>query len=154
MNEEQLDPYRKLKFRVKWDGRYVAGFQEVSALRPNTETVKHREGGDNSAHKKLPGRARFEAITLGRGLTHDAEFDEWANLICNLGSAPGAKMSAEDARKDLVIEVYTNAGQLALAYKVCRCWVSEYVSVPDLNADATAIAIETLKLENEGWELA
>ncbi len=152
VNATRFDPYKNFKFRVKWDGRYVAGISKVGALKRSTEPVEHREGGDPSTTRKSPGRTKFEAITLERGVTHDAEFEKWANKVWNFGSGLGAEVSLKDFRKDLIIEVYNEAGQLAIAYKVFRCWVSEYQALPDLDANANAVAIQTLKLENEGWE--
>jgi phage tail-like protein len=114
--------------------------------------VEHREGGDPSTSRKSPGRTKFEAISLERGVTHDPEFEKWANKVWNFGSGLGAEVSLKDFRKDLIIEVYNEAGQLALAYKVFRCWVSEYQALPDLDANANAVAIQSMKLENEGWE--
>lgn len=152
VNATRFDPYKNFKFRVKWDGRYVAGISKVGALKRSTEPVEHREGGDPSTTRKSPGRTKFEAITLERGVTHDVEFEKWANKVWNFGSGLGAEVSLKDFRKDLIIEVYNEAGQLALAYKVFRCWVSEYQALPDLDANANAVAIQTLKLENEGWE--
>ena len=143
---------KNFKFRVKWDGRYVAGVSKVSALRRTTEVVEHREGGDPSSSRKSPGRSSYEAITLERGVTHDSEFERWANKVWNYGSGLGAEVSLKDFRKDIVIEFYNEAGQLALAYKVFRCWASEYQALPELDANANAVAIQTLKLENEGWE--
>ena len=98
--------------------------------------VEHREGGDPSSSRKSPGRTKFEAITLERGVTHDTEFEKWANKVWNFGSGLGAEVSLKDFRKDLIIEVYNEAGQLALAYKVYRCWVSEFQALPDLDANA------------------
>jgi len=152
VNAQRFDPYKNFKFRVKWDNKYVAGISKVSALKRTTEVVKHREGGDPSTSRKSPGRTEFEAITLERGVTHDKEFEQWANKIWNFGSGLGAEVSLADFRKDLIIEVYNEAGQLAIAYKVLRCWVSEFQALPDLDANANAIAIQHLKLENEGWE--
>jgi phage tail-like protein len=137
---------------VKWDGRYVAGVSKVSALKRSTEVVEHREGGDPSSSRKSPGRTKYEAITLERGVTHDPEFERWANKVWNFGSGLGAEVSLKDFRKDLIIEVYNEAGQAALAYKVYRCWPSDFQTVSDLDANANAVAIQTLKLENEGWE--
>jgi phage tail-like protein len=152
VNAQRFDPYKNFKFRVKWDGRYVAGISKVGALKRSTEMVEHREGGDPSTSRKSPGRSKFEAISLERGVTHDLEFEKWANKVWNFGAGLGAEVSLKDFRKDLIIEVYNEAGQLALAYKVFRCWVSEYQAIPDLDANANAIAIQTIKLENEGWE--
>ncbi len=152
VNAQRFDPYKNFKFRVKWDNKYVAGISKVSALKRTTEVVKHREGGDPSTSRKSPGRTEFEAITLERGVTHDKEFEQWANKIWNFGAGLGSEVALADFRKDLIIEVYNEAGQLALAYKVLRCWVSEFQSLPDLDANANAIAIQHLKLENEGWE--
>ena len=137
---------------MKWDGRYVAGVSKVSALKRTTEVVEHREGGDPSTSRKSPGRTKYEAITLERGVTHDLEFEQWANKVWNFGSGLGAEVSLKDFRKDLIIELYNEAGQVVLAYKVFRAWVSEYQALPDLDANANAVAIQTLKLENEGWE--
>lgn len=152
VNTGRFDPYKNFKFRVKWDGKYVAGVSKVSGLRRTTEVVEHREGGDQSTSRRSPGRSSFEAVTLERGVTHDAEFERWANKVWHLGQGLGAESSLKDFRKDVTIEVYNEAGQLALAYKLFRCWVSEYQSLPDLDASANEVAIQTLKLENEGWE--
>ena len=152
VNGQRFDPYKNFKFRVKWDGRFVAGISKVSALKRSTEMVEHREGGDPSSTRKSPGRTKYEAITLERGVTHDTEFEKWANKVWNYGSGLGAEVSLKDFRKDLIIEVYNEAGQLVIAYKVYRCWVSEYQALPDLDANAGAIAIQHIKLENEGWE--
>ncbi|HET8927438.1 MAG TPA: phage tail protein [Microbacterium sp.] len=152
VNASRFDPYKNFKFRVKWDGKYVAGVSKVSGLKRSTEVVEHREGGDPSTSRKSPGRQKFEAITLERGVTHDVEFERWANKVWNFGSGLGAEVSLKDFRKDLIVELYNEAGQIVLAYKVFRAWVSEYQALPDLDANANAIAIQTLKLENEGWE--
>lgn len=152
VNAQRFDPYKSFKFRVKWDGRYVAGVSKVGALKRSNEPVEHREGGDPSTSRRSPGRNKFEAISLERGVTHDTEFEKWANKVWNFGAGLGMEVSLKDFRKDLIIEVYNEAGQLALAYKVFRCWVSEYQAIPDLDANANAVAIQTIKLENEGWE--
>lgn len=152
VNAQRFDPYKNFKFRVKWDGRYVAGVSKVSALKRSTEMVEHREGGDPSTSRKSPGRTKYEAVTLERGVTHDPEFELWANKLWNFGAGLGREVSLKDFRKDIIIEVYNEAGQLALAYKIYRCWVSEFQALPDLDANANAVAIQTLKLENEGWE--
>lgn len=152
VNTNRFDPYKNFKFQVKWDGRYVAGVSKVGSLKRTTEVVKHREGGDPSSSRKSPGKTEYEAITLERGVTHDIEFEKWANKVWNYGSGLGSEVSLKDFRKDIIIEVYNEAGQLAIAYKIYRCWVSEYQSLPDLDANANAVAIQTIKLENEGWE--
>ncbi len=152
VNTQRFDPYKNFKFRVKWDGRYVAGISKVSAMKRTTEVVEHREGGDPSTSRKSPGRTKFEAITLERGVTHDKEFEIWANKVWNYGAGLGSEVSLKDFRKDIIIEMYNEAGQLAIAYRIFRCWVSEYQALPDLDANANAIALQHLKLENEGWE--
>jgi len=152
VNANRFDPYKNFKFRVKWDGRYVAGVSKVGALKRSTEIVEHREGGDPSTSRKSPGRTKYDAITLERGVTHDLEFERWANKVWNFGAGLGSEVSLKDFRKDISIELYNEAGQKVLAYNLFRCWVSEYQSLPDLDANANAIAIQHMKLENEGWE--
>jgi phage tail-like protein len=152
VNPKRFDPYKNFKFRVKWDGKYVAGVSKCSALKRTTEVVKHREGGDPSSSRKSPGRTEYEAITLERGVTHDKEFEQWANKVWNFGAGLGAEVSLQDFRKDILLEVYNEAGQLVITYKIYRCWVSEFQSLADLDANANAVAIQHVKLENEGWE--
>ena len=152
VNPTRFDPYKNFKFRVKWDGRYVAGVSKVSALRRTTEVVPHREGGDPSSNRKSPGRTNYEAITLERGVTHDTEFEKWANKVWNFGSGAGAETSLADFRKDIIIDLFNEAGQKVISYRVFRCWVSEYQAMADLDANANAVLIQHIKLENEGWE--
>jgi phage tail-like protein len=152
VNPTRFDPYKNFKFRVFWEGstKPVAGISKVGGLKRSTEVVEHREGGDPSTSRKSPGRTKYEAIMLERGVTHDTEFEKWANKVWNYGS--GVEVSLKDFRRNLLIELYNEAGQLALRYKVYRCWVSEYQAMPDLDANANAVAIQHIKLENEGWE--
>jgi phage tail-like protein len=152
VNARRFDPYKNFKFRVKWDGRYVAGISKVSALKRSTEVVEHREGGDQSTSRKSPGRSKFEPVTLERGVTHDIDFEQWANKIWNYGAGAGAEMSLADFRKDVILDMFNEAGQKVLSYQLFRCWVSEYQSLPDLDANANAVAIQMLKLEIEGWD--
>ena len=152
VNADRFDPYKNFKFRVRWDNRVVAGVSKVSALKRTTEVVKHREGGDPSSSRKSPGRTEYEAITLERGVTHDKEFEQWANKVWNFRGGLGAEVSLKDFRKDLMIEVYNESGQLAIAYRVYRAWVSEFQAMADLDANANAVLIQHLKLEIEGWE--
>jgi phage tail-like protein len=152
VNPTRLNPLPNFKFRVKMDGRYVAGLSKCSALKRTTEVIEHREGGDPSSARKAPGRTKYEAITLERGVTMDLDFERWANKVWNYGSGLGQEVSLKDFRKNLLIEMYNESGQLVIAYKVYRCWVSEYQALPDLDANANAVAIQHIKIENEGWE--
>ena len=152
VNTHRFDPYKSQKFRVRWDGKYVAGISRVSGLRRFTEAVTWREGRDSSLSRVAPGRTSYEPITLERGLTHDPEFEKWANKVWRFGGGSGAEVSLKDFRKDIVIEVLNEAGQVALAYNVYRCWVSEYQALPVLDANADAVAIESIVLQHEGWE--
>jgi phage tail-like protein len=151
-NPTRFDPYKNFKFRVKWDNVYVAGLSKMGALKRTTEVVEHREGGDPSTSRKSPGRSKFEAVTLECGVTHDTAFEAWANKVWAFGAGLGAESSLQDFRKDIILDVFNEAGQKVLSYKIYRCWVSEYQALPDLDANANAVAIQTIKLENEGWE--
>jgi phage tail-like protein len=150
VNPSRFDPYKNMKFRIKWDGKYVAGVSKCSALKKSTEPVTHREGGDPSTSRVSPSLWKFEPITLERGVTHDPEFENWANLIYNTDG--DAAISLNNFRKDIIVELRNEQGVVAKAYKVYRCWVSEYQSLPELDANAHAIAIERMVLQNEGWE--
>ena len=152
VNPTRFDPYKTFKFRLKWDGRYVAGVSKVSGLRRTTAVIEHREGGDPSTSRKSPGLTKFEPITLERGVTYDHEFEEWADKVWQYGAGLGAEVALADFRKNVILEFYNEAGQLAFAYHIYRCWPSAYEALPDLDANANAVAIETIVLENEGWQ--
>ena len=154
VNSSRFDPYKNYKFRVRYaaGGDYVAGISKVSALKRTTEVVEHREGGDPSMVRKSPGQTKYEPLTLERGVTHDPGFEQWANKVWNFGNGLGSETSLADFRRDLIIEIYNEAGQLAIAYIVYRCWVSEFQALPDLDASANAVAIQTMQVQNEGWE--
>jgi phage tail-like protein len=152
VNPQRVDPYKNFKFRVIWDGKYVAGVSKVSLMKRTTQVVTHRSGGDPSSSNKSPGRTEYDAITLDRGVTHDDAFEQWARKVWNFKGGLGSEVSLADFRKDITIEVYNEAGQKVIAYNVYRCWVSEYQALPDLDANANAVAIQHIKLENEGWE--
>ncbi len=150
VNVHRFDPYKNMKFRIKWDGKYVAGVSKIGALKRSNDTVTHREGGDPSHARQSPSTTKYEPITLDRGVTHDPEFEKWANLVFNIQG--DAAMSLKNFRKDIIIELLNEAGQIAKAYKVYRCWVSEYVALPELDSNAHAVAIEHMVIQNEGWE--
>ena len=150
VNTHRFDPYRNFKFRVKVDNQYVAGLSKCTALKRSTEVTQWREGGDPSTSRQLPGKTKYDTVTLESGLTHDLTFETWANLVHNFQG--DAASSLRNFRKDIIIDVYNEAGQKVHSYKLFRCWVSEYQALPDLDASANAVAIQHIKLENEGWE--
>jgi phage tail-like protein len=152
VNPTRFDPYKNFKFRVKWDGKFVAGISKISALKRTTEVVEHRERGDPSTSRKPPGRTQYEPITLERGLTQDTAFEDWAAKVWNLGGGLGSEVSLKDFRKDIVLDIYNEAGQLVLAYTVFRCWVSEYQALRVWTPIPSDVAIERITLQNEGWE--
>ena len=145
----RFDPYRTFRFKVKWDGQYVAGLTKMSALRRTTEMVEFREAGENITSRKLPGKSSYTAVTLEAGVTYDTSFEDWANLVNDFASH--SITSLGEFRKNITVDVFNEAGQKVLSYQVFRCWVSEYQSLPDLDANANAVAIQHIKLENEGW---
>ena len=148
VNATRFDPYKSFMFRVKWDGQYVAGLSKMSALKRSTDPVTYREGGDPATERKSPGKSKYDAVTLERGVTHDKTFEAWAELVHSVK----APMSLKNFRKDIVVDVFNEADQKVLSYKLYRCWVSEYQALPPLDATGAAVAIETIKLELEAWE--
>lgn len=152
VNPQRFDPYKQFKFRVKWDGRYVSGVTKVSGLHRETEVITNREGNEPGILRKSPGKTSYNPILLERGRTHDTEFEKWANKVYNFGSGAGSEVSLKDLRKDIIIELYNEAGQLVMAWKVYRCWPSKYSPLNEFNANSTHVAIESMVLEHEGWE--
>lgn len=150
VNAQRFDPYKNFKFRVKWDGNYVAGISKVGALKYTTDVVEHREGGDPSTLRKSPGPTKYDTIILERGVTHDPQFEKWAKLVHNIEG--DAARSLKNFRKDISIEVYNEQSQKVIAYNVFRCWVSDYQAQADLDASGNAVLIQSITLQNEGWQ--
>lgn len=155
-NTHRLDPYKNFKFRVKWKYEaagpelYVAGLQKCGGLKKTTEMIEWRAAGDQSIVRKLTGRTNFQPISLEQGVTYDDTFSKWANLVNNAKDGDAAN-SPRNFRKDITIELMNEAGQTVLAYTVHNCWVSEYQALPDLDSNGKAVAITSIKLENEGF---
>lgn len=152
VNAQRFDPYKNFKFRLKWDGQYVAGVSKCSGLSRTTQVIKHRDGADPSTPRLMPGQSEFKPLTLERGVTHDPAFEAWAAKVWQVGAGLGAEVSLADFRKDVILDFFNEAGQLAISYKIYRAWVSEYQALPDLDANANAVAIQHIILQNEGWE--
>lgn len=157
-NSTRWDLYKNFRFRVKWDGKYVAGVSKVSGLTRSTAVVVHRESGDPSVKLRSPGQTSYAAISLERGVADDPEFEAWANKVWDYKHStaamdfPEEQASIKDFRKDIVLELYNEAGQKVMAYNIYRCWVSEFRAMPKLDSNGSAVAIQSIKLENEGWD--
>ncbi len=146
------DPYKNFKFLVLWDQRPVAAVSKVGALKRTTQVVAHRDGGNPSSSRKSPGRTEYDPIMLERGITTDTAFEQWASAVWSYGNGLGSESYLANFRKTITIELYNDAGQPVQRYFLYRCWVSEYLALPELDANANAIAIQSIKLENEGWK--
>jgi phage tail-like protein len=157
----RCDPYRNYKFRVKWDGKYVAGVSKVSALSRSTQVISHRADGRSDNAAPYAGQSKYQPIILERGVTHDAAFEQWGNKVWGYhsftfddqqGGTGNQDVSQKNFRKDIILEVYNEAGQKVIAYNIYRCWPSEFTALPKMDVNGNGVAIQVLKLENEGWE--
>jgi len=150
VNADRIDPYRNFKFTVVVNNETVAGVSKVGALKVTTEVVSHRNGGDPTTPHLSPGNSKYDPIVLERGVTFAREFANWAALVHN-HEGDGA-MSELTFRRDITINLQNLQGTIVKSYKVFRCWPSEYVALPELDANANAIAFEHITLQNEGFE--
>jgi phage tail-like protein len=149
-NAHRRDPYKTYKFRVSWDNKTVLGVSKVGALKRTTTVIPHRGGGENGTDHKSPGRTQYDGITLERGITHDAEFERWANLVHP--AAGDLAMDLVHYKKELTLDVMNEKGHVALRYFIHGAWVSEFTAVPALDANTNAIAVETIKIEMDSFE--
>jgi phage tail-like protein len=152
VNTTRFDPYKSYAFLVYFGTNTtpVAGVSKVTGLKRSSDPIEYKEGG-NAVIRKGLGRTKYEAITLERGITHDTDFEDWANAAQILDKgAPST--SLKNLRQEIRIDFLNEERQVALRFNVHRCWVSDYQALPDLDAGTNAIAIEHIKLENEGWE--
>jgi phage tail-like protein len=152
VNINRFDPYKNFRFLVYLGQSTapVAGVSKVGGLKRSSDVIEYRQGGDTIVRKGL-GRTKYEPIVLERGVTHDQDFERWANAAQVLDKG-AASTSLKELRQQVRIELLNEAGQPVHRYIVHRCWVSEYQALPDLDAGGNAVAIEHVKLEHEGWE--
>jgi phage tail-like protein len=152
VNTNRFDPYKSFRFKVYFGTSTtpVAAVSKIGGLKRSSDSIEYKEGGNPIIRKGL-GRTKYEPITLERGVTHDTDFEDWANSAQKLEQGAPAT-SLKTLRKEIRIDLLNEAGQPVLRYLVHRCWVSEYQAMPDLDAGASAVALEHIKLENEGWE--
>jgi phage tail-like protein len=152
VNTSRFDPYKSYAFLVYFGTSTtpVAGVSKVGGLKRSSDPINYMEGGNAIILKGL-GRTKYEPITLERGITHDTDFENWANAaqILDKGSP---STSLKNLRQELRIDLLNEERQVVLRFNVHRCWVSEYQALPDLDAGGNAIALEHIKVENEGWE--
>lgn len=152
VNAHRHDPYKRFKFRVKWDGKYVPGVIYISGLTRTTEVTAYRKGSDMSGMVHTPGTTTYAPIVLERGRTHDTAFETWVNKVWNFGAGLGSESSLADYKKDIMIDLYNEAGQLVMSWKVRSCWPSKYSAVTEFDAGSSDLAIESITLEHDGWE--
>lgn len=152
VNTSRFDPYKAFRFKVYFGNSTtpVAAVSKVGGLKRSSDVIEYKAGGDPIIRKGL-GRTKYEPITLERGITFDTDFEDWANTsqVLDQGSP---STSLKNLRKEVRIDLLNEAGQPVKRFFVHRCWVSEYQALPDLDAGGNAIALEHIKLENEGWE--
>lgn len=154
-----FDPYRTFKFRVRLDGNVVAGVTKVSALGRSVAPNEVKEAGDALGARQNPGLVSFDEVTLEQGWSADRTFEQWANQVLQLHADPAA---ARNFKRTVFIEIFDLAGNAAATggsapvqrYKLHRAWVSKYVAMPELNADAGGFGISSVSLRHEGWERA
>ncbi|MEP4053014.1 MAG: phage tail protein [Litorimonas sp.] len=157
----RTDPYENFRFKLEWDGKAVSGFSNVAGLSRTTNVITHRSSDAQNSPRYLADQSSYEAITLERGITYDVDFEQWANEVWDFKNSTadddqkGDKnkdVSLKDFRQDLTLNVFNEAGQKVLAYKIYRCWPSGFTATPEMDGNGNAVAIQSLRLENEGWE--
>jgi phage tail-like protein len=151
-NLSRYNPYATYRFLVYFgpSPEPVAAVSKVSAIKRMADVIEYKEGGNAIILKGL-GRMKYDPITLERGVSQNKDFITWANYAQVLDHGHPTT-SLANLRQELSIVLLNEEAQPVLRYLVHRCWVSEYQALPDLDAGANAVAIEHIKLENEGWE--
>lgn len=134
------DPYGNYNFHVEIDGITRAAFQECSGFDSTIDVIEHREGGDNTTPRKLPGMTKYSNIVLKWGMTDDRELYDWHRQAI-LGNV---------VRKNGSIVLLNRKGEEVARWNFERAWPSKWDG-PNLNAEGNDVAIETLELAHEGF---
>src|SRR5271156_5541098 len=139
VNISRNDPYKTYRFLVYFgtDVTPVAGMSKVGAIKRESDVIEYKEGGNAIILKGL-GRTKYDPITLERGVTHDTDFESWANAaqVLDKGSP---STSLANLRMEIRIELLNEEGQPVQRYIVHDAWVSEFQAWPDLDAGGNAV---------------
>jgi phage tail-like protein len=149
-----FDPYRTFKFRVRLDGRVIAGVRKVSALARSVATTEVKEAGDAMGARLMPGPVSWDEVTLEQGWSADTTLERWADEVINLHLNPGG---ARGFKRTVFIDVFDLAasatgGTPRTSWRLERAWVARYVAMPELDADAGGVGIRSVSLRHEGFE--
>lgn len=136
---QPIDPWLIFNFLVEIDGITRAAFQECSGFDSTIDVIEHREGGENTTLRKLPGMTKYSNITLKRGITDDTELYDWHRKT----------VLGDIERKNGSIVLLDRKGEEVARWNFVRAWPTKWDG-PDLNAEGNDIAIETLEMAHEG----
>ncbi len=152
VNINRFDPYKNFRFLVYFGTSTtpVAGVSKVDGFKRSSDVIEYKEGGNALIRKGL-GRTKYDPITLERGLTHDTDFENWANAAQVLDKGAPSQ-SLKNLRQEIRIELLNEEGQPVHRYLVHRAWVSNFQATSGFDAGGNAVVLESIKLENEGWE--
>jgi phage tail-like protein len=142
-NGQRVDPYRNFNFLVEVDGVTQAGFAECSGFGSNNDAIEYREGTDIPTVRKLPGLTKFSNLTLRWGLTDSTELVDWYRDITK----------GKIDRRNGSIVVNDLDGTEKVRWNFSQGWPTRWDG-PDLNAEGTDVAVETLEIAHEGIERA
>lgn len=153
VNVARFDPYKTFRFQVFFGQNTtpVAAISKVTALKRSSNVIDYNEGGSAVTLKGL-GRTKYDPITLERGVTQDLDFISWADAAQRLDQGH-ATTSLANLRRQVRLQLLNEQGVPVRGYIIHRAWVSEFQALPDLDAGANTIALEHIRLENEGWEV-
>jgi phage tail-like protein len=137
------DPYRRFNFLLEIDGVTKAGFSEVSGLTTETTVIEYREGNERATTRKIPGLTKYSNIVLKRGITRDRSLWDWRKTVI-----AGATLRTSGS-----IILLDESRQEVARWNFREAWPCKWEG-PALNAKSSEMAIETLELAHEGFELA
>ena len=137
-------PFRVARFLVEIGGIAKAGFAHCRIAPSTTDVVEYREGTDPPTPRKLAGVTDYGPLELRYGVTSDGiELTEWRTLV--------ERGQVDEARRAVAVVLLDEEGSAAARWECRNAWPARY-EAPTLDADRSAVAIETLELAHEGVE--
>jgi phage tail-like protein len=136
------DPLVGFHFAVDIQGQVTGYFTECSGLGSEQEVIEHKVVNEAGVEvvMKVPGRLKWENITLKRGITSNMDIWTWRKMVED-GDVAGA-------RSDGSIIMYNQSLTEVARWNFNQAWPVK-VTGPSVKADSNEIGVEELTMAHE-----
>jgi phage tail-like protein len=145
MADTLKDPLVSAWFGIEFQGAVVGAFRECTGLGSENAVVEEKATGPKGLYvlKKIPGRLKYNNITLKRGLTDSIDMWTWRKQV--------EQGDIEAARKSGSVVMYDQKSNEIARWNFINAWPCKLTG-PSGNAGTNEVAVEELEITVESYE--